>query len=560
MPGKNNFYNEELKIVELLELLESINAKFANLIKKNLDVSKKYTEVAEDYESFIDLIKKNKSTNPVTEFYSVEADLGRIQSRVNSIPLCPNDKKGLYEQDKQLELFGKELSILTDKTIQFKEKIPKNKPNLAKDYNAFLLQLNSYTADWNTHCYELQAAYYYNYATSLVKNFKGKKKKASDIYKKNLEFAIYFFEKSACFYEQSGKIKEKNETEIEIANKKTILRSLIQKSIPASEKIGFQKRNITISVQPFIKPSNAVASSSADKETTIEDEKLPLKKRKIVTLFNSKQAMPLAIEGAEKKHGNNLAEASIAMPIQIVNPLPVDSENESFKNEKFKELDTLLKNKCANDTLTFYLNLLFELAKFIKLDTNDSKNIFQHNLLTKLYLLETSLLLIKLFNSEKKTCFFINLEFQIQSTLDTLNKRYPSIKSWKFFHLSEFKTISFDEKSMRELFLSEIKNYLWGLETISNNYNDPKVCNVIFHNIYQLINNYFSVNDIRCTIDITIERVSTFLNSIRNEEEIFFYCRLARELVKFYVTPDNREWIATNKIPLNNSVFLQDLM
>ena len=103
----------------------------------------------------------------------------------------------------------------------------------------------------------------------------------------------------------------------------------------------------------------------------------------------------------------------------------------------------------------------------------------------------------------------------------------------------------------------EIKKYLWGIEVISEY---PKLSNVLLHDIYSLISNSIATNSIKYIIENTLKRTGFHLKNIRKEEQYFFYSRLSRKLVKFYLAPENQNWAEINKVPLNNPLFLKELI
>ncbi|MES2141392.1 MAG: hypothetical protein V4471_00675 [Pseudomonadota bacterium] len=537
---------------ELCDILELTNKKFSSLIEKNTEVSEKYSKITEAYQDLINLIDQNKPTNTIRELYKLEAQLGLIQCKLNSISLSPIDEAELQTKNKQLEELEKELNILINTTIQFKKKLPKNKAGLVNDYDAFLTQLNTYKAAWNTYRYNIQAAYYYNYADILIERIPKKRIKSFDTCIKNLEKAIFLFEKSASFYEKNRKLKEKLETDTEIAKTKATLKSLKQQASSSLDVIPHNRSDSTkkiISAEPSSMPS--ASNALTNEEMIKKNEVLPFKKRKYttetITIFNNKKLARIQTNKMDKN----------VISIHIANPISVYSKLETLKNENFKKLEFILKKSCSIGFETFYLQLIFELAKFIKLDSNDVKNVFQHNLLTKLYLLDTLLHLINLFYHEKNKDIFINLQSQVLDIRNYLNTRYPTRQSWKFFHLDEIKKITLDEEGLRELFLMEIKNYLWGIEAISEN---PELGNDLLHDISALISNSIATNSIKYIIDDTLERAWVYLKNIRKEEQYFFYSRLSRELVKFYLAPENKNWAEINKVPLNNPIFLKELI
>lgn len=552
---------------ELYETLEATNKKFASLLKKNTEVSHNYMGLAEAYQRIIASIAQAKSTNAIKELYRLESHLGLIQCQLNATPLSINDEADLQKNNAQIETLGKELTVLKDTTLKFQEKIRKNKSELKKDYTIFLSQLNTYKASWNTHCYNIQAAYYYNYA-EFLRETTTKKNCPFATCKKNLEKSIYFFAESACLYEKNKKMNEKKETDAEINKTRLRLKALNKKrnlnnlkiatinSTPIKKEVVNRPINLPISCAKIKSPVQTKEKLSEEVSHTIvnKNQTLPLKKRKLsieTTTLDSKKNHFKKIS-LDKTQAISL-EKNISS--SCTNFEPIISEQESLENEKFNQLAIFLKKKEATDPISFYLQLFFDLSNCINLEENN-KNIFNHNLLTKLYLLDTIIHLINLLCT-KKTNFFIHLENQTLHILNKLNANYSVSQGWKFFHLDELKKITLDKKGLRNLFLSEIKNYLWGIEAIGKNIN---LCDNILHTIYQLINNFISTNPEKFSIEIVIARAETFLKKIPERAHLFFYSRLSREIVKFYIAPENKEWAEKNKIPLNNSLFVEELI
>ncbi len=538
---------------ELRNILESTNKKFSSFIKTNTEISEKYVQTAEAYQHLINLIDRDKSTNTIRQLYKLEAQLGLIQSKLNSISLVPADETEFCMNDKQLEEFEKQLNTLTKTTIQFKEKLPKNKAGLEIDYGIFLSQLNAYKASWSTYYYNIKASYYYNYAAVLVEKVTEKNIKSFDSCTRMLEKAVFLFEKSAYFYEKNEKIQEKIETDRETSKTKATLKSFKQKSTPSGLKTtphsrkAMEKINLHTEPTSMLSTSNAV-SSLPNVKTIKTDETLPFKKRKYIiettTAFNTKKLA----------QSNQIDKNLMTVPIQIVKPVSKKVESESFRDENFEEIEFILKNTHSTD-FTIYLELIFEFAKFIKLDNNDINNIFRHNLLTKLYLLDTLLHLLNLLYCENKESTFIRLKHQVLDVLNDLNTHYPIQQGWKFFYLEELKKTMLDKNGLRQLLLMEIKNYIWGIETISK---DLKLSYNLLHNISTLIRHSFSTP--KYIVEDTVEHALFYLKNIREEEQVFFYSRLSREIVKFYLAPENKNWAEINKIPLNNPLFLEELL
>jgi hypothetical protein len=560
---------------KLRDSLESANRKFSCLITKDPEVSEKYKAIAKLYQGIINKAQQDKTQNAARKLCKFKAQLGRIQCQLNSTDLSPKGTIELQANNQQLKILKKELDTLADTIIQLKKKIPSTNVKLINDYAVFLEQLNRYQASWKSHCNDLRAAYYYNCADNL--EIAGNKANSTAIHTKKLTQAIFLFETSASFYEKNSKTKEKSETDWKIAETKAQLTRLKQKvhiTLPAGKATIEKNASITIVA------SNRVAASASPTPFPLDNAKqaikinaeplsLPFKKRKPtpeepteVNLLNTKNLL------SEKKVvTETYQQITSLVPVKPVSNVSCHSitaltsspNYETLLNEKFRELASSLEKTHSIENYYFLMELFIEVVNSLKLDAPIDKKIFQHNLLTKYYLLDTTLQLINLLQKKNNNLVLLdNIKYQIVSISKMLASCYPLLPlSYKFFHMAELKKINLTIQGLCQLLLSEIKNYMWGIEAITEN---RKLQADLFYTIYTPLTNSITHFTVRNTIDSFFKRACLTLDRITDKKQSFFYSRLARELVKFYIVAENENWVETNKIPIKDPSFIKELL
>lgn len=514
--------NYQKVIKEVRRLLNLTNKTFAKQIKSNPDISTQYVHIGSKYQEIIKFVEDNSaSVSAVLEIYKLSAALGLLQCKMNSFKLSPVTEEVVKKNDSQLVKYKKEIHQLLTSTLDLEEKFKLETISEQDEYLILKEQMYSYNNNWKEKEFNLKAAYYYNYADSLLH--------ASPQSTESINVAITFFKEASNFYAKIGKETEKRETDDVIIEAQKLLGRIQLNLKKCTAKIKSKYRSTPISIAtPTTGLFNTPPINHATKETNMPKTTRPLsfsldvkRPRDNAQLECDEELLPFKKGRIEVDHN----DSSLA-----------NEELLSLENKAFAEIAASLETKNSTQ-FHFYFSLMNSLASFIPIR-------YHQDMLTKLQLSEMVAAFIKVFVNSQ---LFEQPVPITEKKLDTIYQDYKHC-AWEPFPAKELLEIKLTDNGLASLFISEVKAYYCSQKKMKTDNESRKI---VLNEAANIVEKSIETS----LIKHTRETISSHLSDLPIESEHQLLENLLITIRAFYISPDpdQQNWLEENNIPIKPS-------